>query len=109
MHSLRLLSLSKRLAVLIVLFSAGFLIYGIWSFKTLNELKVSGPVYQKITQSKDLVADILPPPEYILESYLVVFQIMAAESSSEQDKLVARLKDLKKNSKAVTSSGLNRI
>ncbi|WP_374517876.1 methyl-accepting chemotaxis protein [Undibacterium squillarum] len=96
MHSLRLLSLSKRLAVLIVLFSAGFLIYGIWSFKTLNELKVSGPVYQKITQSKDLVADILPPPEYILESYLVVFQIMAAENSSEQDKLVTRLKDLKK-------------
>lgn len=96
MLSLRLLSLSKRLAVLIALFSAGFLIYGIWSFKTLNELKVSGPVYQKITQSKDLVADILPPPEYILESYLVVFQIMAAENAGEQEKLTARLKDLKK-------------
>ena len=96
MHSLRLLSLSKRLAVLIVLFSAGFLIYGIWSFKTLNELKVSGPVYQKITQSKDLVADILPPPEYILESYLVVFQIMATENAGEQEKLITRLKDLKK-------------
>ncbi|MBR7781723.1 methyl-accepting chemotaxis protein [Undibacterium luofuense] len=97
MLSLRLLSLSKRLAVLIVLFSAGFLIYGIWSFKTLNELKVSGPVYQKITQSKDLVADILPPPEYILESYLVVFQIMAAENAGEQEKLITRLKDLKKD------------
>ncbi|WP_339940682.1 methyl-accepting chemotaxis protein, partial [Undibacterium luofuense] len=97
MLSLRLLSLSKRLAVLIALFSAGFLIYGIWSFKTLNELKVSGPVYQKITQSKDLVADILPPPEYILESYLVVFQIMAAENAGEQEKLITRLKDLKKD------------
>ena len=97
MLSLRKLSLSKRLAILIAMFSAGFLIYGIWSFKTLNELKVSGPVYQKITQNKDLVADILPPPEYILESYLVVFQIMAAENAVEQEKLVARLKDLKKD------------
>lgn len=95
MDMLRRLKLSKRLAVLIALFSAGFIIYGAWSFKTLNELKVSGPVYQKIVQGKDLVADVLPPPEYILESYLVVFQIMATEDKGEQEKLIARFKSLK--------------
>ena len=96
MTILRQIALSKRLAILIALFSAGFLIYGFWSFKSLNELKVSGPVYQKIVQGKDLVADVLPPPEYILESYLVVFQIMATEDHDEQEKLIAHLQDLKK-------------
>ena len=95
MTLLRRLKLSKRLAVLIALFSAGFLIYGVWSFKTLNELKVGGPVYQKIVQGKDLVADVLPPPEYILESYLAVFQIMATDDKGEQEKLIAHFKDLK--------------
>jgi methyl-accepting chemotaxis protein len=36
----------------------------------LSKLKVGGPVYSQILLGKDLVADILPPPEYILESYL---------------------------------------
>ena len=36
----------------------------------LSKLKVGGPVYSRILLGKDLVADILPPPEYILESYL---------------------------------------
>ena len=97
MNVLRQIALSRRLAILIALFSAGFLIYGVWSFKTLNELKVSGPVYQKIVQGKDLVADVLPPPEYILESYLVVFQIMATDDNAEQEKLIAHLRDLKKD------------
>jgi hypothetical protein len=29
-------------------------------------------------QSKDLIADVLPPPEYIIESYLVVHQLWGA-------------------------------
>ncbi|MGE5516819.1 MAG: methyl-accepting chemotaxis protein [Bacteroidota bacterium] len=36
----------------------------------LSQLKVGGPLYQRIVLGKDLIADILPPPEYIIESYL---------------------------------------
>ena len=95
MDMLRALKLSRRLAVLIAIFSLGFVIYGIWSFKTLNELKVNGPVYQRIVQGKDLIADVLPPPQYILESYLVSFQLMATDDKAEQDRLIARFKTLK--------------
>jgi X-X-X-Leu-X-X-Gly heptad repeat protein len=35
-----------------------------------SQLKVGGPVYHEIVQGKDLIADILPPPEYIIEAYL---------------------------------------
>jgi len=44
-----------------------------------SELKVNGPTYGRIVQTKDLVADILPPPEYILESYLEASQAVSAE------------------------------
>ncbi|MDB5519079.1 MAG: chemotaxis protein [Tardiphaga sp.] len=36
----------------------------------LSELKVGGPIYNKIKLGNDLVADILPPPEYVIEAYL---------------------------------------
>jgi len=92
---LRKLKLSQRLAVLIAIFSAGFIIYGVWSFKVLNELKVTGPVYQKIVAGKDLIGDVLPPPEYILESYLVSFQLLSSTDKTEQDKLIEKFKALK--------------
>ena len=36
----------------------------------LGQLKVNGPIYRQIVLGKDLIADILPPPEYVIESYL---------------------------------------
>jgi hypothetical protein len=87
--------LSQRFALMIALFVVGFLVFGGWSFKTLNELKVNGLLYQRIVQGKDLIADILPPPEYILESYLVSMQLAAATEKTERDALAARLTSLK--------------
>ena len=89
------LKLWHRFALLIGLFALGFIVYGVWSFKTLNELKVNGPIYQRIVQGKDLIADILPPPEYILESYLVALQLSEVGDQAEQDRLIGRLKKLK--------------
>jgi methyl-accepting chemotaxis protein len=84
-----------RFAFLIALVIAGFLAYGAWSFKTLNELKVNGPIYHRIVQQKDLVSDILPPPEYIVESYLVALQLANTADKSVQGRLVARLQKLR--------------
>jgi methyl-accepting chemotaxis protein len=36
---------------------------------------VNGPVYQEIVNGKDLIADILPPPLYIVESYMLANEI----------------------------------
>lgn len=36
----------------------------------LTRLKVGGPIYDRLAMDSALVADILPPPEYILEPYL---------------------------------------
>lgn len=37
---------------------------------SLDALRIGSPLYARIVLGKDLIADILPPPEYIIESYL---------------------------------------
>ncbi|MBY0574401.1 MAG: HAMP domain-containing protein, partial [Undibacterium sp.] len=91
---LRQLKLVHRLSLLISIFALGFFCYGVWSTMTLNEVKVGGPVSDRIGQSKDLTSDVLPPPAYIIESYLVCLQLKNPSDVSNYEALKTRLKIL---------------
>src|SRR3954465_7719198 len=60
----------------------------------LSEVKVGGPLYNKIKLGNDLVADVLPPPEYVIESYLEA--TLALNNPAEMANHRERLKQLKK-------------
>jgi methyl-accepting chemotaxis protein len=60
----------------------------------LSEVKVGGPLYDKIKLGNDLIADILPPPEYVIESYLEA--TLALNNPGELAKRRERLAQLKK-------------
>ncbi|MBS3964203.1 MAG: methyl-accepting chemotaxis protein [Methylomonas sp.] len=91
--ALRRFKLTQRFALLTACVFAGFAIYGIWSFRTLAQLNVSGPLYETIIQDKDIVADVLPPPEYIIESYLVAL-LLVHDDISQRPGLIERLHSL---------------
>jgi len=74
MSFLKNASVSTKLYLLVALFIVGFSGFGVIAKDTLDTLRIQGPIYDSVVQSKDLVADILPPPEYIIESYLVAWQ-----------------------------------
>jgi methyl-accepting chemotaxis protein len=78
-------SLRIRLNVQIALFVLSFIGFGFLAFNTLSVLRINGPIYKDIVQGKDVIADILPPPAYIIESYLVALQL-AGETSPEKIK-----------------------
>lgn len=84
-----------RFLLLLTLSVIGFLVYAGWSYLTVRQIEVNGPIYQRIVQSKDLVADVLPPPAYVLEPYLVALQLGVAADKPEQDRLIARFMALK--------------
>lgn len=90
------MKLSRRFAILALVVMGGMLVFGVWTLLALKKLDTSGPVYTQITQAKDLTADILPPPLFIVESYLVMTQAINA-SSSEQEKLFAQIPKLQKD------------
>ncbi|MFO1235275.1 MAG: methyl-accepting chemotaxis protein [Rivihabitans pingtungensis] len=58
-------------------------------------MEVNGPEYHRVVLGKDLIADILPPPKYIIETYLVTLQLDRAQPT-ERAALIERLKVLKK-------------
>ena len=89
------LGLNSKIAALILLFIVIFALFLGYALTTLNRLKVNGPVYHEIVQGKDLVADILPPPEYIMESYLVVLQLLETKDQGELAALIKKSEELK--------------
>ncbi|MFA6062229.1 MAG: methyl-accepting chemotaxis protein [Gallionella sp.] len=77
MNSMRV---SVRFSLLLGVFAVSFLLVALIAFSTLNLVKVNGPLYSNVVQQKDLVADILPPPEYLIESYFVVLELAHADA-----------------------------
>jgi methyl-accepting chemotaxis protein len=63
-----------RIAVALYVFGAaiavGVLAAIVIGALAVSRVQIGGPMYVQLIQSKDLVADILPPPEYVLEAYL---------------------------------------
>ena len=90
-------TVKQRFTWLIITLLGGFGLFGAVGFYTLDRLKVNGPIYHRIVQDQDLIADILPPPEYILESYLVVRELASAQAPDKIQALTARLTQLKKD------------
>src|SRR6266571_1421068 len=95
--SLKHLKVGTKLALLVAVFVIGFGAFGLFSYFTLNTVKVNGPLYGTIAQSKDLVADILPPPEYIIESYLLVLQMADETDATKLTVLAEKSNVLRKN------------
>ena len=88
------LSISSAIVAFGLLLVLGFTAVVVTGDYALRELKVGGPLYLDIKLGNDLVADILPPPAYILEAYLATTLAMR-----EPDRLAAhaeRLEQLRK-------------
>ncbi|GFO67375.1 methyl-accepting chemotaxis protein [Geomonas limicola] len=84
-----LLSLAVTITGLLVLFAL--------SMATIDKVKVNGALYRNIANGKDLAADILPPPEYILESYLTLHLVFDSSDPAERQKFLDDFKKLKKD------------
>lgn len=90
------MKLRTRFVLLVAGVLTIFLLVGVITRGAIERTKVKGPYYDQIITAKDLIADILPPPAYILESYLKVIQLVMSTDVGERDahaKDLARLKD----------------
>ncbi|MFH0782664.1 MAG: methyl-accepting chemotaxis protein [Pseudomonadota bacterium] len=74
----------------------GFIGYFVVSYLLMEVVAVNGSLYTEIVNNKDLVADILPPPEYIIETYLVTKQVIEAKEATRRKELISRFADLEK-------------
>jgi methyl-accepting chemotaxis protein len=75
---------------------AGFIVFGLITLETVAEIEVNGPLYHRITRGKNLIADVLPPPAYILESYLTLMQLKDEVDPGKRALLFDKIRSLRK-------------
>ena len=95
MHIIRNLSIRSKLTLLTVFLLLLLFTNSLLNRQTLNQVKVMGPIYTEIASGKDLIADILPPPAYIIESYLTSHALADSETPAETAELLKKLNEHK--------------
>jgi len=73
-------SLKSSFITLLVIIVLGNLVLAVVESIANRRVQVNGPVYTRIVQDKDLIADILPPPGFVVEGYLIALQMQAADA-----------------------------
>jgi methyl-accepting chemotaxis protein len=91
------LGLKAKITTIVAGFALGTALLMAGSLYTLNVVKVNGPEYERIVRNKDLIADILPPPFFIVEAHLVTLRMLDAASPAEVERLVGELRKLRTN------------
>lgn len=97
MKFINTLKMKSKLALLAGAAIIGFIAYFIFSYQLMKVISVNGSLYDDIISNKDLVADILPPPEYIIEAYLVTKQVVADTNKDNKQELISRFAGLEKD------------
>jgi methyl-accepting chemotaxis protein len=102
------LSLSTAVTLFGLVLTVGFASVVLTGAYALRELKVGGPLYAGIKLGNDLVADILPPPAYVIEAYLEATLALRdpKELASHETKLAQLKKDYEERKTFWTSSDL---
>lgn len=103
------LSLSSAIIAFGIALAIGFTAVVSTSLYALRELKVGGPLYSDIKLGNDLIADILPPPEYVIEAYLEATLAMREpdQLAAHGERLVQLRKDYDERKAYWTASSLS--
>ncbi len=79
-----------KVALLVVAFLVASAAFASVGTRTIDRVKVNGPVYHEIVRGKDLISDVLPPPSYVIEAYLLVMQLAAVTDPQARAVLIER-------------------
>lgn len=87
--------LASRLSIFVGVFLVLFAGFALVAWRTLDQVRVKGVLYDQIILGNDLIADILPPPQYIIESFLLTLQLVDEKDPAEITRLIERGNELR--------------
>jgi methyl-accepting chemotaxis protein len=94
MKWLESLQIKTRIALLAAL-AAGAVLFALsGSWYALETERFGGQTFARIINGKDLIADVLPPPAYVIESFLVANQVAAASDAEGRGQGLEQIKRL---------------
>jgi len=74
----------------------GLLVFIALAFYAINQVRINGPVYDKLKANDDLKADILPPPLYAVDAFAAANAAFVAMSNNETELRDKRLAEVSK-------------
>ena len=86
----------SRFALIGIIVVLGFVALFVVGHINITKVMVNGPIYQQLARDKDLIADILPPSQFIVQPYLVVCQMNGAKTPEALKDLNTALENLEK-------------
>lgn len=90
-------NIKNYMIVLIAIFMIASVLTNFYFFKVIDNISIESALYQKIKASKDLKADILPPKLYIVESYLIVQQIVNEKDDEKTKALLEKMTETRED------------
>ncbi len=78
----------QRFMLVSLLIVVGFGVLLAVGWRTLDRVRIKGDLYEAVIQDKDLIADLLPPPEYIVEPFLLLHLIDIEKDDGKRTELV---------------------
>ena len=88
---LKNISVARKFVILICSVFFGMTGLYVISTYTISKTSIGSDTYKSIESSKDLLADILPPPLYVIETYLDALQTVSTTDAATLDKLFASI------------------
>ncbi len=73
---LRHLRIRSKLFVVVAVPVIVLVLSGLLAFTSIQAIKINGPTYKRIKVQDDLIADILPPPEFAVVAYATALQLL---------------------------------
>ncbi|MDJ0523296.1 MAG: methyl-accepting chemotaxis protein [Planctomycetota bacterium] len=89
--SIRDLGINRRFLLMGGIVVVGFVALLLIAGGILDHVMINGDLYTEIVQEHDLVADILPPPHYVVDPFLLCHQILATRMTASRNEMIERL------------------
>lgn len=77
------LTLNQLITLVILTVAGGILLLSTYSYFSTSRIKIGSELYGQIIESNDLIADVLPPPQYIVEAFLITNEMLRANESEK--------------------------
>jgi len=87
-------SVLTTITILLILITSLVIGFSIFVSTGFGAIKINGPAYSEIMDGKNLVADILPPPGYIIEPFQISLEMLGERNPAKIKQSIRDLRTL---------------
>ncbi|MDJ0975220.1 MAG: methyl-accepting chemotaxis protein [Planctomycetota bacterium] len=86
------MTFKKRFVLIGALFVVGYAAMLLISWGIVEEVRIGGATYEQVVTDKDVIADVLPPPRFMIEPYLLCYEIATTDNAMDRGPMIMELK-----------------